>query len=440
MFNTVVGLVILGLVLVGVIWRPHIFKWTEGMPPYVPAGVGALLAFLLGLVGLSMLITIAGRVWDAAFTLIGLFMLAAALETNHFFEWSALILAKVAGGSRWRLYILLCLLTIAVTIFLGNDGAILGMTAIVAQLVKNTFPAEKRVWWPYIFATGFLADAFSGFLVPDNLTNIIVASTYHLPFLLFVVQMALPMVFPAFVAIIFFAIRFHSVLFQGKTFYDVAAFQSPDEVLRSRAVFRLNWAGLFILIAGHLIIGGVFHEPASFVVVPVALAMLWIVHRTKLSSAREILLAAPWDVLIYALGMFVVITAAMTPRVINLFLSIKPLDTLILGEKSLAGVFTTGGIMATLSALTNNLPATLAGVLLLGTVKHSHMLAIYSVILGVDVGPKLTPYGSLATLMWMSILKKEGIKVSWGQCFKENWWVCILALSAALLGLWWVVS
>ncbi|GCE16010.1 ArsB/NhaD family transporter [Tengunoibacter tsumagoiensis] len=435
MFNVIAGLVILLLVLVVVVWRPRT-RWTpHGLPVFIPAAIGAIVALTLGLVGLTMLGTIVSRVWDASFTLIGLFLLAAALEANHFFEWAALRLAKIADGSSWRLYLLLCLLTIGVTIFLGNDGAILGMTAIVAKLVKTIFPTRERHWWPYIFAAGFLADSFSGFLVPDNLTNIIVASTYHLPFVTFMVQMALPMVLAAVVAISCFAIRFNTVLLKDKVKYDSSMLLKTGSVLKDQLVFKVIWIALTVLILGHLIVGGVFHQPASFVVVPVAVIVLFFVHFRKLRLAHEILFAAPWEVLLYALGMFVVITAAMTPTVITLFLSIQPLHSLIMGEKSVIGLFTTGGILAVLSAVTNNLPATLAGVLLLGTVAHPPMLAIYAVIIGVDIGPKLTPYGSLATLLWLGILKREGITISWGRCFKENWLITVFALTAALLGL-----
>jgi arsenical pump membrane protein len=438
MYETVAGLAILFASLVGVIWRPRILWWPKGMPVFIPAGLGAILAIALGLVGLPMLGTIVGRVWDAAFTLIGLFMLAAALETNHFFEWSALSLAHIARGSRWRLYILLCLLTIVVTIFLGNDGAILGMTAIVVKLVKKTFPTEKTFWWPYIFAAGFLADAFSGFLVPDNLTNIIVASTYHLPFILFMLQMSLPMIVTAAVVITCFGIRFRSALFYGQFNYDPATLEKPASVLQDRLVFKISWVGLFVLIAGHLTIGGILHMPVSFVVTPVALTILGSVHFRKLGHAQRIVLDAPWEVLVYALGMFVVITAAMTPAVIKAFLLIAPLRALIAGDPGLTstlGIFVTGGILAFLAATTNNLPATLVGILLLGTQSHPSMLAIYAIILGVNVGPKLTPYGSLATLMWMNILKREGAEVSWGRCFKENLPIAICGLAAALLGL-----
>ncbi|HEX7736578.1 MAG TPA: ArsB/NhaD family transporter [Ktedonobacteraceae bacterium] len=435
MFETVGGLSILFLSLVGVIWRPRLLWWKNGLPVFVPALIGALLALLLGLVKLPMVETIFGRVWDASFTLIGLFMLAASLEANNFFEWAALGLARVAGGSRWRLYLLLCILAIVVTVFLGNDGAILGITAIVVKLVKKTFPNEKQFWWPFIFATGFLADAFSGFLVPDNLTNIIVASTYHLPFILFMLQMAIPMIFSAIVVIACFAVRYRAALFSGDTRYDPAILAKPASVLQDKLVFNVSCAGLILLIAGHLIVGGIFRQPVSFVVVPVAVVILVLVHVRGLRSVNKVVLAAPWEVLIYALGMFVVITAAMTPGVINTFLAIAPLNHLLQGNTSLLNLSVVGGLLAVLAALTNNLPATLAGVLLLGTSAHPPMLAIYAVILGVNIGPKLTPYGSLATLMWMGILKKEGAEVSWGHCFKENWPVTVCALIASLLGL-----
>jgi arsenical pump membrane protein len=466
MFKPVAGLVILAAVLIVVVWRPRLRWWPHGMPVFIPATVGAVFALALGLLDLQGLTTIFLRVWDASLTLVGLFMLAAALEVNHFFEWAALRIAHMAGGSRWRLYVLLCLLTIGVTICLGNDGAILGMTAIGAKLVKRvfprtgslwlmpipkvgsngrggmkkTFPKGDNIWWPYIFATGFLADSFSGFLVPDNLTNIIVASTYHLPFIQFMLQMSLPMIMAAAVAIACFAVRFRSVLF--KESYDLVTLEKPESVLPDRMTFNVSRGALAVLIAGHLIIGGVFHQPVVFVVGPVALFVLLFSHFRKIKLAHEIAFDAPWDVLLYALGMFVVVTAALSTDIVNLLVSVAHLHELVAGGRAVStnalGIFLTGWTMAILSGLINNLPATLVGVVLLlgagaGTGANAPFLPIYAVILGVDIGPKLTPYGSLATLMWLSILKREEVNISWGQCFKENWPVTVFALGTALL-------
>ena len=446
--STIEGLVIWICVITGVVFRPRV-RWggrvlcfAEGMPAFIPAGVGAVVAVALGLVALPMLVTILGRTWDASFTLIGLFMLAAALDANNFFDWAAQSLAHLAGGSRVRLYLLLCLLSLGLTVFFGNDGNIMGATPIVAKLVIKIFKEERKSWWPYLFATGFLADAFSAVLVPANLTNIIVASTYHLPFILFAVQMAFPMTLASIVAIICFGLRFASVFkVRGRAGYNTAHLDNPRVLLKDQLTFRVGWVALVVLIAGHLVIGGVFHQPVSFVVIPVAAVMLGLGQARGIGQTGKILRDAPWEVLLYALAMFVVITAAMTPLVIAAFMSIAPLYALLVGGGSTdaVGLLTAGGIMAILSAISNNLPATLVGVLLLSTAKAPPMFAINAIILGVNIGPKLTPYGSLATILWLGLLKKQGIEISWGQCLKENWWVTVLALLAALGGLW-VVS
>jgi arsenical pump membrane protein len=74
-------------------------------------------------------------------------------------------------------------------------------------------------------------------------------------------------------------------------------------------------------------------------------------------------------------------------------------------------------------------------VLALRTVPHPALMAIYAIVLGVDIGSKLTPFGSLATLLWLGILDKHGIRISWGHYLRENWWVTVVVLAAAFAGL-----
>jgi arsenical pump membrane protein len=131
--------------------------------------------------------------------------------------------------------------------------------------------------------------------------------------------------------------------------------------------------------------------------------------------------------------MFVVITAAYNAQVLD-FLT-TPLHGFVAAGGHPWQALSAGGVLALLSAGVNNLPATLIGVLVLRSVTAPGKLAIYAMILGVDIGPKLTPFGSLATLLWLGILRKNGITISWGQYLRENWWVAVLVLSAALLAL-----
>ena len=150
--------------------------------------------------------------------------------------------------------------------------------------------------------------------------------------------------------------------------------------------------------------------------------------------AVDILRGAPWSVLVYAVGMFNIITAAYDAQTLS-FLT-QPLTRLVSPASGERGAMLAASLLATLAAAVNNLPAALIGVLALHVAAPVSRLAIYALILGVDIGSKLTPFGSLATLLWLGILKRNGITISWGHFIRENWWVTLLTLAAALAGLY----
>ncbi len=421
---------ILFAVLICVIWRPR------GMHVAIAATVGALLVVVLGLIRPPTLLTILSETWDASATLIALFLLSEALDSNGFFTWAALHLARMARGSGWLLYALMLILTTTTTAFLANDGAILILTPVFVQLLMNTY--EKKVFWlPYIFAAGFFADITSALFIPSNLTNIMIADANALNFITFARWMVLPTFFAAIAAGLCFGIRFRASLGVN---YDPAHLKVPVQALQDRRLtFWASWIALLALIVGYSI-GGHFHLPVSFIACPIALAMVLLVHFRRIRPAHNILRVAPWGILLYALGMFVVMTAAFSTGAISVLTT--QLHTLIAGNpgmsmtnESIKGTLLVGGTLALLSASTNNLPATLVGVLVLHTVEKPGLLAIYAMTLGVDIGPKLTPYGSLATLLWLGILARHGIRISWWQYVRENWWITLITLMAALSGL-----
>lgn len=421
-FDTLAGGGLLLAVLGCVVVRPR------GLSVSWPAGIGAVVALLLGLLSLPTLATIIGDTWDAAGTLIALFLLAEALDSNGFFTWAALHLARVARGSGWRLYVLVLVLTLAVTALLANDGAVLMLTPIFAALLTGIYPVERHRL-PFILATGFFADAMSALFVPSNLTNIIVADATHLSFARVAVWMALPTL-AAFVAgAAAFALRFRSWL--GKP-YDLEVVGSPEKAIRDWPVFWVGWGALGWLVVGY-IVGGELHLPVSLVAGSAALAMLALVRARLLRPLGDMLTAAPWSILIYALGMFVVITAAFNAHVLDVLTQLLRVN--VGANAGLRSTLLAGGILALVSATVNNLPATLIGVLALHTVSHVRQLAIYAMLLGVDIGPKLTPFGSLSTLLWLGILKRHGIEISWWHYLRENWWVALVVLAAAFGGL-----
>jgi len=394
------------------------------------AGGGAILTLALGLIGLRSLTTIFGDVWDAAATLIALFILSEALASNGFFVWAARWLARLAGGSGWRLYGLTLLLTTAVTALLANDGAVLMLTPIFVKLLAQIYP-DRRHRLPYLFALGFFADAMSGLFIPSNLTNIIIADANGLTIVRALAWTLAPTLAVFIVAGGAFALRFQRRL--GAR-YDVSQIETPAEAIRDRLMFRLGWAALALLVIGYAIVS-VIRLTVALVSAPIAIALLALTSLRKLRTAHEALLNAPWGILVYALGMFVVITAAYNAGVLALVT--QPLMASVRSSAGAPGGLAAGALVATLAAAVNNLPAALVGVLSLRAVGLAHVsqIAVYAILLGVDIGPKLTPFGSLATLLWLGVLERNETPISWGHYLRENWWVALFALAAALLAL-----
>jgi arsenical pump membrane protein len=226
-----------------------------------------------------------------------------------------------------------------------------------------------------------------------------------------------------------FGLRFRARL--GKP-YQVELLEEPALAVRDPFAFRAGWVALGVLVVGY-VVGGELRLPVSAIAVPVALAMLVVAHLRHLRAAREIVFAAPWSILVYALGMFAVITAAFDAHALAWLTD--PLRANVARAAGAHGALVAGGLLALVAAAVNNLPAALLGVLALAKTATVSPVASYAIQLGVDIGPKLTPFGSLATLLWLGILRRNGIAISWGRYLRENWWVTILTLLAAFAGL-----
>ncbi|HEX8995021.1 MAG TPA: ArsB/NhaD family transporter [Ktedonobacterales bacterium] len=415
----VVAAVILLVTLALVVARPR------GLDVAWFAGGGALLSLALGLLSVAALGAVVADTWDAAATLIALFALSESLDANGFFTWAALWLARVAGGSGARLYGLALALTAVTTALVANDGAVLMLTPIFARLLTAIYP-ERRLRLPILFAVGFLADAMSALFVPSNLTNIILADATGLSFARAAAWMALPMLAAFAVAGVAFGLRFRRALVKP---YDVSTLDAPASAVRDWTLFRVSWVALGALVVGY-IIGGELRLPVSLIAGTIALVLLALTQARGVRSASESLRQAPWSVLVYAIGMFVVMTAAFDAHALDDLTG--PLIRLASAPRGGAAPLAAGALLGLLAAVVNNLPAALIGVLALGGAGHAHRITIYAIMLGVDIGPKLTPFGSLATLLWLGILERNGVHISWGRFLRENWWVTLLALAAAL--------
>jgi len=401
------------LTLTLVVWQPKL-KWQpEGLGIGWSASLGALLALLTGVVSLADVPVVWDIVWNATVTFVALIIISLLLDEAGFFRWAALHVDRWGGGSGHRLFALVVLLGAAVSALFANDGGALILTPIVlAMLVALGFSPATTL--AFIMATGFIADSSSLPFVISNLVNIVTADFFDLSF----GEYASVMV-PVDLAAILASLGVLYLYFRRDLprVYEQARLDAPDTAIRDRRVFQTGWVVLALLLVGYFA-AGPLGVPVSAVAVLGAALLYAVAARGHVISTRKVLRGAPWQIVIFSLGMYLVVYGLRNAGLTDLLAGL--LDRLAQGGLW-AATLGTGFIMALISSVMNNLPSVLIGNIAIhdsaatGLVKQG---MIYANVVGNDLGPKITPIGSLATLLWLHVLSLKGIRIGWGQYFK----------------------
>ncbi|EKT4485390.1 arsenic transporter [Pseudomonas putida] len=402
-----VAIAVFVFTLILIIWQP------KGLGVGWSAALGALIALAAGAVSLHDIPTVWAIVWNATATFIAVIIISLLLDEAGFFEWAALHVARWAGGSGYRLFAFCVLLGAAVSALFANDGAALILTPIVMSmlLALRFSPAATLA---FVMAAGFIADTASLPLVVSNLVNIVSADYFRLGFSEYASVMV-PVNFASVAATLLVLFVFFRRDIPRQ--YTVAALKTPSEAIHDRATFNV---GGWVLLA--LLIGLFALEPLgipiSAVAATCAAILFAVAARGHRISTRRVLREAPWQVVIFSLGMYLVVyglkNAGLTDMLTHL------LDRL--AQQGLwAAAIGTGLIAALLSSVMNNMPSVLVGALSIQASEAQGLVReamIYANVIGCDLGPKITPIGSLATLLWLHVLERKGMRITWGYYFK----------------------
>jgi arsenical pump membrane protein len=390
-----------------VIWQPR------GLGIGWSAMAGAALALVAGVVHLADIPIVWGIVWNATITFIAIIVISLLLDEAGFFEWAALHVARWGRGSGRRLFAYLVLLGAVVAALFANDGAALILTPIVmAMLLALKFSPAATL--AFVMAAGFIADTASLPLIVSNLVNIVSADFFKIGFARYAAVMV-----PVYMVSIGATLGMLLWFFRRDipTDYDVSNLRLPQQAIRDGATFRAGWWVLALLLMGFFGL-----EPAGVPISAVATAgaaiLLAVAARGHVISTRKVLKEAPWKIVIFSLGMYLVVyglrNAGLTDGlaiVLNRFA----------GYGLWSAAIGTGVLTALLSSVMNNLPTVLVGALSIdassaqGVVREA---MIYANVIGSDLGPKITPIGSLATLLWLHVLERKNIRITWGYYFK----------------------
>ena len=419
------ALAIFLVTLVFVIWQP------KGLGIGWSALAGAAVALATGVIHPGDIPVVWQIVWDATFTFVALIIISLLLDEAGFFHWAALHIARWGGGRGRLLFPLVILLGAAIAAVFANDGAALLLTPIVlAILLRLSFPPAAAL--AFIVACGFVADSTSLPLVISNLVNIVSANYFDVTFGRYAAVMVPVNLVSLLATLVVLWAYFRRDV---PATYPVGELEPPRDAIRDPVVFKAAFPLLGVLLLAYFITAP-FGVPVSVVTCAGAAVLLGLALRGRVIPIRKVLTGAPWQIVLFSLGMYLVVyglrNAGLTDELAKGLVWLG-------GQGPWIATVGTGFAAAILSSVMNNMPSVLIGALSIQQAPDltplTRELMVYANVIGCDLGPKFTPIGSLATLLWLHVLASKGQKITWDQYMKVGLVITPPVLLVTLLAL-----
>lgn len=392
----------------GVILRP--FRWPEA----IWAVAGAALLLLLGLMPLAAAAGAVAKGLDVYLFLIGMMLLSETAREQGLFDWVAATAAAHARGSTARLFLLVYLTGVVTTTFLSNDATAVVLTPAVYAAARKA----KADPLPMLLACALIANAASFVLPISNPANLVLYGGRMPPLGQWFGSFALPSV--AAIVVTFWMLRWaERERLSANCETDIA--RTPLSGGGKAALAGIAATALLLLAMSAL--DRPLGLPTCIAGVATTLLVCLRAKRSPLALAR----AVSWSVLPLVAGLFILVEALGRTGVIGMVAHALRFAA----ETPVLGAAGAGAILAVASNLMNNLPA---GLIASEAVAQAHAprLMVDALLIGVDLGPNLSITGSLATILWLQAIRREGEDVGFWRFLKVGAVTMAPALAAAL--------
>jgi arsenical pump membrane protein len=379
-------------------------------------GGGAALLVALRLASLQLAGRAIAEGTDVYLFLIGMMLLSELAREHGVFDWLSAAAVRSAKGSCSRLFALVYAAGTVVTIFMSNDAAAVVLTPAILAAVRK---AKVDHPLPYLFACAMIANAASFVLPISNPANLVVFHN-HMPALgHWLLAFALPSVVS--IAATYAAMRW---VFRKELTESIQQEVEPKILSADGMLVLCGLAGMVIVLLAASAFGMNLGPPTCVTALLITAAVSIRAKNNPLRLAREI----SWGTIGLVAGLFILVDAVESMG------ALKVTQAWLAAAQRLtpaAGALVTSFAVGIANNLVNNLPL---GLIAGGTLEAAHVkgLIAHGVLIGVDLGPNLSITGSLATILWLLALRREGLDVSFWRFLKVGMVVMPIALLLAM--------
>jgi arsenical pump membrane protein len=415
--GAVVGLAVFLAVMAVVIARPR------GLNEAWPAAGGVAAFLLLGLLNAGDIAGVGRETAGVLLFLAGMMIVSGAAEQAGVFAWAASFTARVSGSGP-RLLVNVFFLGALVTALLSLDVTVI----ILTPVIYATVVALRIDPLPYLYACTFVANTGSLIFPMSNLTNLLVVNRLNFPFWRFAGAMAFPNLAAVAANIVVFLWLFRDRLpgrLSPPGARETGGGPAPTLFLRAAA-------GVLALVLCALFVAGLADRPLWPVAIGGAVALLIVARAAGAPAAQTVFRAVSWPLFVFVWGM-----AAIVRGVEHAGLT-QELARVVLGRPhgALESLALTTGVAALGANLFNNIPMTLVMLSVLAAAPPGRVFGLAAAaLIGANIGPALTTAGSLATIIWLSLVRRQGLEVPALEYLRVAAITVPLVLAAALAAL-----